>query len=96
MVQEMEQLPDNVSLDYLNQVLNTYHRSHPLFSKLFCQEAVAKRFNFSDWKDLRSYISIVEVGEMTTLEKAIIEDDVSKVKKIVNNDRNILKRDVHW
>ena len=92
----MEQLPDNVGLDYLNQVLNTYHRSHPLFSKLFCQEAVAKRFNFSDWKDLRSYISIVEVGEMTTLEKAIIEDDVSKVKKIVNNDRNILKREVHW
>ena len=33
---------------------------------------------------------------MTTLEKAIIEDDVSKVKKIVNNDRNILKREVHW
>ena len=55
---------------------------------------VARRYGFPSWPKLKSYVE--SVGSMGTLERAILEDDVGRVRTLLAEDPGLINREGHW
>lgn len=90
----IKQLPDHPDLDQLESEAKQLLKIGSFDSLSDALSKVSKRYGFSTWPQLVDYVA--SIGSMGELEHAIQDDDVDRMKRLLQHDPGLIHREGHW
>ena len=90
----IKQLPDHPDLDQLESEAKQLLKIGSFDSLSGALSKVSKRYGFSTWPQLVDYVA--SIGSMGELEHAIQDDDVDRMKRLLQHDPGLIHREGHW
>ncbi len=90
----IRQLPDQPNLRLLENEASELLENGSCTTQAEARFKLAHLYGFKSWPKLEAYVS--SIGSMGELEQAIQDDDVDRVKRILDEDPGLIHREGHW
>ena len=90
----IRQLPGHPDLRLLENEASELLENGSCTTQAEARFKLAHLYGFQRWPKLEAYVS--SIGSMGELEQAIQDDDVERVKRILDEDPGLIHREGHW
>lgn len=93
---QIAQLPDNPNIRHLETQVMDLTRAGLYTSVADAQFAVARRYGFTSWSNLTSYVESLTKQSMGLQERAILEGDIPGLERLLKSDPHFIHRVGFW
>ena len=88
------QLPDQPDLRHLKDQAKELVKAGSCPARADALFYVARKYGFPSWPKLKAYVE--SIGSMGSLERAILDDDSTRVRGMLAEDPGLIHREGHW